>query len=368
MLQARALIALVLVPAVSAQAALLTFADHTWQIDARSARVERADDRELLLVDSGTVWLADTKLEDVVIEFDVSIPRAALGFGGVAFRAVGPDDFEEFYLRAHLSGQPDASQYQPVINGVGAWQIYGDANATAAVTLRHGGWMHVKLVVRGDVADVYVDSAEPLLHVPDLKRDAVAGTIGLRASGLPFRFSRFSARPVREDDPIVGEAAEATTLPGTLIRRWHVSDPFRESELTATLDLPGALPGSRTWTTLDVESNGIANLARVARRTGERDTVLARLVIDAEQAATRQFAFGYSDRVRIYLNGRLLFAGDAGWATRDYRFLGTVGRQDSVGLHLQPGRNELILAVSESFGGWAVTGDLDDRAGLSLRY
>ena len=76
--------------------------------------------------------------------------------------------------------------------------------------------------------------------------------------------------------------------------------------------------------------------------------------------------FGYSDRARIYLNGELLFAGDAGWRTRDYRFLGTVGLFDAVGLQLEEGENTLVIAVSETFGGWAVMAELEDQSGITI--
>ena len=71
-------------------------------------------------------------------------------------------------------------------------------------------------------------------------------------------------------------------------------------------------------------------------------------------ATVREMSFGFSDRVRVYLNGRLLYAGNDGYTTRDYRFLGSVGLFDTVALPLQKGDNELAFAVSENFGGWAV--------------
>ena len=40
--------------------------------------------------------------------------------------------------------------------------------------------------------------------------------------------------------------------------------------------------------------------------------------------------------------------------TRDYRFLGSIGYWDRLYLPLVPGENELVLAVSENFGGWGL--------------
>ena len=60
----------------------------------------------------------------------------------------------------------------------------------------------------------------------------------------------------------------------------------------------------------------------------------------------------------MYLNGTLIYAGDNTYLTRDYRYLGTIGLFDSVVLPLDNGDNELIIAVSEAFGGWGIMGQL----------
>ena len=47
-------------------------------------------------------------------------------------------------------------------------------------------------------------------------------------------------------------------------------------------------------------------------------------------------------------------------------FLGTVGFHDVAGLDLERGDNEILIAVSETFGGWAWAGAIEERAGLTL--
>ena len=71
-------------------------------------------------------------------------------------------------------------------------------------------------------------------------------------------------------------------------------------------------------------------------------------------------------RSRAYVNGVLVYEGNDRWQSRDYRFLGTVGTYDALFLPLERGRNEVILAVSESFGGWATTGNLVPASGVKL--
>lgn len=91
------------------------------------------------------------------------------------------------------------------------------------------------------------------------------------------------------------------------------------------------------------------------------------MTLRSDRARTVPVRFGFSDRVRVFLDGRPLYAGDDGWDSRDYRFLGTVGLYDTVYLPLQAGDNQLWLAVSETFGGWAAVMEKPDAAGVRVQ-
>jgi hypothetical protein len=58
--------------------------------------------------------------------------------------------------------------------------------------------------------------------------------------------------------------------------------------------------------------------------------------------------------------------GDDTYRSRDYRFLGSIGYWDSLYLPLEAGENELVVAVSEDFGGWGVQARFPDASGLTL--
>ena len=113
------------------------------------------------------------------------------------------------------------------------------------------------------------------------------------------------------------------------------------------------------WTTLEAEPSGLVNLARTTGIVGDRNTVLARATIHSEHARTRSLAFGFSDRAVVYLNGHALYRGDDTYRSRDHRFLGSIGLWDTLYLPLEAGANELVVAVSEDFGGWGVLARLD---------
>ena len=46
-------------------------------------------------------------------------------------------NYENFYIRPHQSGNPDANQYQPVFNGSASWQLYYGPEYAAPVEYRY---------------------------------------------------------------------------------------------------------------------------------------------------------------------------------------------------------------------------------------
>ncbi len=52
--------------------------------------------------------------------------------------------------------------------------------------------------------------------------------------------------------------------------------------------------------------------------------------------------------------GRLLFTGRSAYRERDPSFLGIIGYNDTVVLPLAKGHNELVVKVTEVFGGWGL--------------
>ncbi len=188
----------------------------------------------------------------------------------------------------------------------------------------------------------------------ELKLPAGPGRIGIATGGATIHVASFAYGP----EARLGPEPPPLPAPDGLVPAWDVSDPFPEAELD--------LAAPRTWTRLAAESTGLANLARVHGIRKGRNTVLARAVIRCEQACTTRMDFGFSDRAVVLLNGRPLYGGDDGYRSRDYRFLGSIGWWDSLHLQLEPGDNELAIAVSEDFGGWGVQARFPYSAGLTL--
>ena len=315
-----------------------------WKIEAEKSRFESYLGRDALFLEKGSAWLDGAQFLDGVIEFDVAAP-AVPGFHGLAFRAADHENFEEVYLRSHLSNQPDATQYTPVFNGEWGWQIYTGPRYSLGCTITPDRWVHVRVVARGRRLELSVDGKT--LVFPEMIRTPAAGAIGINSSAGPAWFANVVVKPNEATRAEGGDGTPASPLPAGIVTRWRVSSAFAE----AAID-----PRDKTlkWDTLEAGPNGIANLAMLRRRTDAANTVFAAVTLHAGKRGVERVRFGFSDRVVVFLNGRRIFRGNDEFQSRDSRFLGSVGLFDELDLPLEAGDNELWFAVSETFGGWAV--------------
>ncbi len=362
---AAALVAALSLCASASYAQIVPFDADRWEMNANEARVEDYLGRQSLTLRGGTAWIKDSDFTDGVIEFDIAF-SGERGFMGGIWRMQDRRNYEEFYMRPHQSGKPDANQYTPVINGVSGWQLYHGAGYGAPVAYSFDQWMHVKIVVSGGQGEVYIDSEEPVLVMHALKRAIEPGKVGVSAGNFATaHFSNFSYQAM--DRPALnGQPPEPSPAPAGTVMTWSVSSAFDEAGLADKAELTAADQQGLTWTTLAAEASGITNLARVQGLGQGENTAFARITIQSERAQVKTVRFGYSDRVKVYLNGRLLYGGSNQYQSRDFRYLGTIGLFDALYLPLKQGANELWFAVSESFGGWGILGVMADRQGLTL--
>jgi sugar lactone lactonase YvrE len=301
----------------------------------------------------GTAILADVAFSDGVIEVDIAV-SGARSYPGIIFRRQSPTDLERFYVRPHRSNGAfsDALQYTPVINGVAGWQLYSGDGFTGFATIPSGEWVHVRLEVKGTQARVFVgDGDDPDLVIHELKHGISAGAIGLMGpkDGTAY-FSNFSFETgaALEFDP-----PPLVVAPIGVMTDWELSRPFEFSQID--IEKSPAEQGMKdlAWQAVKGEATGLVDIARFVRWTpGEPDFVWARRTIHADGDETGKFEFGYSDYLSVFLNGRLLYTGNAAYRSRSPEFSGIVGLNDTLFLPLKKGDNELLLLVGESFGGW----------------
>src|SRR5689334_3592675 len=126
----------------SGQAVSVPFTSDRWNMKGAQASVETYLGKECLLLKSGTVYLNDLQLQDGIIEADLSFPKER-GFPGFIFRMQDLVNGENFYVRPHQSGNPDATQYTPVFNNNAGWQLYHGEGYSKAYSFRFDQWHHV---------------------------------------------------------------------------------------------------------------------------------------------------------------------------------------------------------------------------------
>ena len=133
-----------------------------WEVIGQAPVVETYQGRECLLIRQGGILLKDAELLDGIIEADISFTQQR-GFPGFAFRYKDTNNFENFYIRPHQSGNPDATQYTPIFNGSAGWQLYHGEGYSKAFAYKFNEWHHVKIDLHGLQADIYIDDmAKPL--------------------------------------------------------------------------------------------------------------------------------------------------------------------------------------------------------------
>lgn len=354
-------------PADGAEKLTLDFADPAWKLDG-DAKIDTHLGHQALRIRSGSATREDVVFQDGTLEFDLA-PTRHRAFVYVKFRMTATGENEEIYFRTHKSELPDAIQYAPVYKNVANWQLYHGPGYTAAATLPPATWVHIKLIVKGRQGAVFVEDMEnPRMIIP-LAREPRPGAIGLRAF-LPQgaapdevftgNFANVSVRP--GEVGFTFPELEAPTPPPGVVESWQVSQTFPSGRDVRHDTLPPDI-AQAAWRTLPAEPSGLVVLDRyLTRPEGSRfAAVAARLTIDAAQAERRRFDFGYSDRVSVFLNGELLAEGEASYSFNFPRRQGLIGLdQGTLYLPLVKGRNELLLIVSDVFGGWGLMGALAD--------
>jgi hypothetical protein len=301
--------------------------------------------------DAFNALVSGVELLDGVVEVDLAVTPER-SFHGVTWRAAGAD-FESFFVRPHQVGNPDAVQYTPNPHGISSWQLYHGTGFWGPVAFPIGEWFTIRVVFAGQRAEFFLpEPTTPVLAMGELKLAARAGAFGIQVGGPGLHVARLAYSA--ETPAFLGVLDPQPPPHPGVIGSWQVSDPFGEALVDGATTLPDELVRGRTWTLLQVEPSGLANLGRVNPVTEARNTVLARATIDSPVAAIRPLEIGFSDRATLFLNRRPLFRGDESYRNRDYRFLGSIGWWDTVFLPLDAGRNELVIAVSEDLGGWGV--------------
>ncbi len=346
----------------------IPFDSSRWTVEADSSLTEQYRGKTALLIKGGLAIVEDSDFINGVIEFDIAFPPGR-NFVGVVFRFQDDANYEHLYFRPHMSGLPDAVQYTPVYNGVSGWQLYHGEGFGAAIPYDHHEWMHVRFVIADKQAELYINYSEaPTMFMHDIKREVASGKVGLLVPGFGYaRFANFEVTELQNPE-LKSAPREIKRAEKGAIMSWQISGTLKQKQIETRNVLEQSFKETLTWDLLTCEPSGIANLARLRTRDrgNEKNTVFARLVMTAEQDQIKKMSLGFSDIVKVYVNDRAIFGGNDTYSTRDYRYLGTVGFFDDIYLPLKSGENEVLIAITENFGGWGLQARFDDLSDISI--
>lgn len=329
--------------------------DGGWEIDERSAKVGNHLGRPAILVRGNfpPFLAADVDFTDGTIEFDMSAMPGA-HFVGFVFRYADGANHENVYFRLHKSGEFEAVQYAPRVNGSGGtWQLY--PQFFGAATLPVDGWVHVRADIRGSAMQLFVgDSINPLIVVPRLRGLPASGRVGIwgRVNEKPLEWAAaISNYRIRRRAPAAIAAVDTSALPPGTLTGWQVAGPYAAPDSTV---LP-AMPGSGSWTPIAVQELGLVNVTTQLRKPGAgRYVAYLRNIIAEQSPRLAALEIGYSDDIVIWLNGKPLYEGRNSLGSRYPGFLGVTSMVERVYLPLRAGNNELMVALSDRIGGWGL--------------
>ena len=353
---------MVLGNAIYAQTVKVPFDSDQWEMSNAQYVLQEYEGKSSLLLQSGFLYLKDVSFLNGTIELDINF-SALRNFPGIAFRIHSLGNFEEFYIRPHQSGNPDANQYTPVFNGLSGWQLYHGAQYATPVRYTFNEWHHLKIVVKGKKAEIYFDDMDqPLLKVEELLQETIAGTLGLRTF-TNVHFANFQY--TMDNNDYEEEAVEPAHAEG-LIKSWQLSELQANDKFDGKMTLESSDTKDIKWEQHPVQSSGVLNIAQYLQFEENQTTAIARLDIQSDSKQIKRIDIGYSDFVTVYVNGQAMYSGATNFRSRDYRYLGTIGFFDSVYLPLKKGNNQVLFVVRENFGGWGIQAKMMDQTGVEI--
>ena len=334
---------------------------YSWQLSG-NAKVDSYKEQPCLNTGNGDATIQNIVFTQGIIEYDICIDRAR-GFAGVRFHGDSQGNTEEFYIRKHQSGNPDAMQYTPVYNGNAGWQLYYGDGYSAAKPYVFDEWFKIRLIISGTRGEVYIENMDiPVLIIHELKLGEKEGPVTFYG---PARFTNIKI--TQSDSPVLkGKFKEIVKAGPEVIQEYQVSEIFDAENLMNENLLPANFAKKLQFNSFKTEADGLLNISRTGALSEKKNAVLLKILIDSETDLIKGLTFGFSDLAKIFVNGKSIWMGSDIYSSRDYRFLGTIGYFDSVYLDLKTGKNEIYVMVAESFGGWGFKARFEDLRGISM--
>lgn len=329
---------------VAVEEKVIPFTADFW--DLGKANIETIDGRQAI---TGEAVLTGATFENGIIEMELKTDGTR-AFPGVTFRDDTTGNGETIYLRPHHSGQQDAVQYAPIYNKQTCWQLYYGEGYTASLNIPANQWMTLRIEVKDSQARVFLnDMNSPVLLIPNLKGRSGPGRILISDGGKGVYLGNFRMKKTA-DLHFPQTTAEPGSDDGLL--SWYISTPFAVDDPTGK-KLSSLNTENNKWSPVEREPSGLVNLSRYLPLVNNQPSlVYAKTILKSSRKKSIKLEFGYSDNITIFHNRNAIYSGKASFHSREPQFNGLVGYSDAIYLNLDKGENEILLQLTENFGGW----------------
>jgi hypothetical protein len=325
-----------------------------WETYKGTSTFEIYDTRETLVL-NGKAILKNKYFSNGTIEVDVYANKNR-SFAGIVFRKQ-QKTMEDVYMRLHKSNQADAIQYTPIYNDESNWQLYREYQAN--VTFKNKGWNTLRIEVENGNATVFVNN-EKVLTIDDLRTTNATGEIGL-FSLFNNRFSNFKV--TNKDAVGASKVDEQINIDPTIISQWNITKAFpyvedqlsfadfsKEKYKTVTTEKSGLLPLSKY-----IEKSSAGNFEK-----NKEVYSVASTSIESNNNQATSFSFDYSDKIMVYLNGKVIFKGNNAFRSKGIQYQGHIDiNANKLYLNLKKGKNTLHCVVIDKANGWGLIGKLE---------
>jgi len=322
----------------------------------QEATFERFDNRQTFLLNSGRATVKNQKFTNGTIEVDV-YANSIRSFAGITFRKQN-HSMEEVYMRLHKSNQVDAVQYTPIFNNESSWQLFREYQAR--VSFKNRGWNTLRIDVNNKSAEVFVND-EKIMSIEHLRTDHNSGEIGL-FSLFKNRFSNFRLTPKEAMD--ISETDDNNNLiDPNIIRQWEITKamPYKVDELNFDNF------SKEKYTTVTTEDSGLLLISKYLKKTSsgnfeenEEDYTIASTTLYSNNRKTKLFSFDYSDKIIVYLNGKVVFKGNNAFRSKGIQYMGHIDiNVNKLYLQFEKGVNKIHCVVIDKANGWGLIGKLE---------
>lgn len=316
---------------------------------------EQFEGRESIKL-NGKVFVKGISLENGVIEVDV-FAHSKRSFGGIVFRK-SEHTMEDVYMRMHKSNQADAVQYTPIFNGESSWQLYKEFQAN--VSFKQGSWNNLKIEFFDKIATIHLNGIK-IMTIESLKTDQLMGEIGLFSLG-ENRFSNFKYTKLSKEIAVDTKAVIAEIDPN-IITEWSVSDAIIYKGENPNPEKFAALSYKKVAT----EHSGLLPISKYIKKPSfgnfednEEVYAVASYTLKSDVSSFKKFSFDFSDKILVFLNGKLLFEGNNAFRSKGEQFQGHLSvHGNTLNLPLKKGKNVIHCVVIDKANGWGLIGKLD---------